>query len=146
MEKENKEEKVEVTLVEGKETKDGEKKTDEESVLEKLVKKYQNLKCYQCGTKNEGKMTICEFKNKDTSRNDDFARDGYSACCPKETCLSKIGSKPYFTKLVGGPPKEKENKEEKVEVTLVEGKETKDGEKKTDEESVLEKLVKKYQN
>ena len=56
----------------------------------KIVKKYQFLKCYQCGDQKKGQMTICQYKDKDTSRNDDFAKDGYSACCPKESCQKSI--------------------------------------------------------
>ena len=49
------------------------------------ILKYQYLKCYQCGDKKEGQMTICKNIS-DPDRNDEYGKDGYTACCPKEAC------------------------------------------------------------
>ena len=47
--------------------------------LELLVQKYQDLKCFSCGLKDAGKMTICSYEPKDPSSareggNDAFVR------------------------------------------------------------------------
>ena len=48
--------------------------------LDLVKKKYQNLKCWQCGANFNGQMIICKCKS-EPNRNDDFAKDGYSALC-----------------------------------------------------------------
>ena len=58
-------------------------------------------------------MTIC--LNSEPIRDDDFAKDGYSASCTKSTCLAKIGQKPYYKSKVGNKVEEKV--EPKVELT-----------------------------
>lgn len=66
-----------------------------EKVERDFTFKYQDLKCYKCGDQKKGEMTICNNKS-DPSRNDEYGRDGYSACCPKESCLKEIGKAEYF--------------------------------------------------
>ena len=43
---------------------------------------YSNFKCYSCGAKEKGKMTICK-NGSDPNRNDEYGRDGYTCCCWK---------------------------------------------------------------
>tara|TARA_R110002020_G_scaffold174277_1_gene365379 strand:- start:4104 stop:4400 length:297 start_codon:yes stop_codon:yes gene_type:complete len=72
---------------------------------EEHLDNYQDLLCYICGTGNAGQvppiipMTICK-NAQDPSRNDAFGRDGYSACCPKSSCQSKIGFHSYYKEIV----------------------------------------------
>lgn len=51
---------------------------------------YQDLKCYECGANNSGEMIIC-INGKDPDREDEYGKDGYTACCVKEACQAKIG-------------------------------------------------------
>eukprot|EP01084_Bolivina_argentea_P277626 474044_1 len=56
---------------------------------------YQNLKCCVCSAQSNGNMIICVYGQNDSStRNDEYARDGYSAACP--THASLIGQMSYF--------------------------------------------------
>ena len=57
------------------------------------------FKCYSCGAKEKGKMTICKQES-DPNRNDEYGKEGYSNCCWKEACLKKIGKENYFKKIV----------------------------------------------
>ena len=66
--------------------------------LEKM-KPYLNFKCYSCGTKVPGKMTLCK-NTEDPKRNDEYGKDEYSNCCNKEACLKKIGVNKYFNEKV----------------------------------------------
>ena len=59
---------------------------------------YQDLLCYYCGASGEP-MTICK-NAQNPSKNDEYGRDGYSACCPKSECQSKIGNEPYYKEIV----------------------------------------------
>ena len=72
---------------------------------EENLDNYQDLLCYSCG---EGigdqvppivPMTICK-NYQDPSRNDEYSRDGYSACCPQSVCQSKIGTYPSYKEIV----------------------------------------------
>lgn len=47
-------------------------------------------------------MTICK-NTSDPGRNDEYGKNGYTACCPKESCLKMITKKPYFNESVGKP-------------------------------------------
>lgn len=47
-------------------------------------------------------MTICK-NDADPGRNDEYGKDGYTGCCPKENCLAKIGDKKFFGSKVGHP-------------------------------------------
>ncbi len=46
-------------------------------------------------------MTIC--KNSEPNREDEFAKDGYSACCTEQNCMKGIGTKAYFIVKIGKP-------------------------------------------
>lgn len=70
--------------------------------LDSVIAKYQYFKCYQCGSKDEGKMTICK-NTSDPSRNDEYGKDGYTACCTKDSCQNKIGEKEYYKERIGDP-------------------------------------------
>ena len=74
--------------------------------VKEIIEKYQWLKCYSCGTQKSGEMTICRNFS-DPKRNDGFGLNGYSACCPKETCLKriKIVKDQFFGQEVGAPGK-----------------------------------------
>lgn len=47
-------------------------------------------------------MTICK-NTSDPNRNDEYGKDGYTGCCPKTSCLAKIGDKNYFKEKIGIP-------------------------------------------
>jgi hypothetical protein len=61
-----------------------------------IIKKYQNLKCWICGKNESNQMTICKCLS-DPSRNDDFAKDGYSALC--KTHEGRYGTSKAYSKL-----------------------------------------------
>ncbi len=52
-------------------------------------------------------MTICK-NTSDPNRDDEYGKDGYTACCPKESCQSKIGSSEFFNEKIGKPSKEED--------------------------------------
>jgi hypothetical protein len=65
----------------------------------KKMEPYLKFKCYSCGAKKPGKMTLCK-NMEDPNRNDEYGKDGYSNCCDKEACLKKITVNKYFKEKV----------------------------------------------
>ena len=47
-------------------------------------------------------MTICK-NSSDPNRNDGYGKEGYTACCPQESCQKKIGVESYYKEKVGKP-------------------------------------------
>ncbi len=67
---------------------------------EENLDNYQDLLCFICGATKPGSMTICKNELDSRHRNDDFARDGYTASCPQSKCLSNIGNSGYYKEIV----------------------------------------------
>lgn len=63
---------------------------------------FQGLQCYSCGDQKKGKMIVCKNRS-DPERNDTYGKKGFTVCCPKTSCQSKIGKEEYYSCIYYNP-------------------------------------------